>query len=95
MYFNLPQLWHIRPASIDLKSAELFSLTRHPEQSVKPRVALIAEDNAAYGMCRAYGLWSHEDRVNLRAFRSEEDARRWLKAVADCNLHNFATYLFM
>ncbi len=79
---NLPQLWHVTPESIDLNASELFRMTRHPTRAIKPRVALIAADNAAYGMCRAYGLWCHDERVDLHAFRSEEDARSWIRATA-------------
>lgn len=79
---ELPQLWRIAPESIDLTTAELFHITRHPSRPTKPRVALIAANNAAYGMCRAYGLWSCEERVDLHAFRSEEDARKWIDATS-------------
>ncbi len=75
---------------IDLRSADLAEISSglipevasvfgaHDRGRTEARIAIVASDDAAYGLSRMYQAYRDDAPFELRVFRDLEDARAWL-----------------
>lgn len=78
---GLARLWDFRSVRVDLAPGEIQQLANFAKsQATLPsRVAIVVPDDASFGLSRMYEVYREDDVSEHMVFRSEEEARDWLR----------------
>lgn len=78
-------IWHFHDIDkINLSTDDLIFVADFASKNIDKngkhyRLALVAEEDLAYGLTRIYEAWSSGRPVTINNFRDLEDARKWVE----------------
>ena len=78
-------IWHFcHIEKMNLSSADLMFVADFASKNIDKKgehycLALVAEEDLAYGLTRVYEAWSSERPVTINNFRNLDDAQKWIK----------------
>jgi len=81
---GMDALWHFHDIKkMNLSSEELMFVAEFATKNIDTsgkhyRLALVAEEDLAYGLSRVYEAWSSERPVTINNFRELDDAMKWI-----------------
>ncbi len=81
--FGMDVLWDLREANFtDLETSTLRQIAEFIKLKYAPhysdhKAALVASKNLEYGLCRVYAVYANILPIDIRVFRTLEDAYGW------------------
>lgn len=79
-YSNLSRLWDFRKSSFNFTADELEEIASHASSAdLDPaRVAMLVSHDLSYGVSRIYEAYRKSAVTDVKVFRDEAEARKWL-----------------
>ena len=75
------RLWNFNKGGLNFTSTQIQELADYAKTKFSPpsRVAIVANEDLAFGLSRMYEAFRAQEMVDIEIFRNEQDAQIWLK----------------
>ena len=75
------RLWDLNPHGLNLSPDQLQQIALYGKlKFLKPsKLAIVASQDLTFGLSRFFEIYREEELVSINVFRTEPEARKWLK----------------